>query len=55
MIKLNLDDLALDSFRVSGDEPHVAAPADDTLNFMIAKCTGCPSGCGIIANEPAIY
>ncbi|MDB4951417.1 MAG: hypothetical protein JWM27_4066 [Gemmatimonadetes bacterium] len=54
--KLNLNDLSVDSFRTTSDDPF-AAPADEP-NFLLGnnaamECTGCVSGCGIFPNDPA--
>jgi hypothetical protein len=48
--RLQIDTLIIESFTI---DPVTGVQADEP-NFMIAKCTGCPSGCGIIAQEPSI-
>ena len=45
--KIQVDNLTVDSFPTGGTQP-LSTPADEP-NFMIAECTGCVSGCGIIA------
>jgi hypothetical protein len=43
--RLQIDNLTVESFPT---EPQPMATIADEPNFMLAKCTGCMSGCGIM-------
>ena len=45
--KIQADSLTVDSFATGETQP--LSPPVGEPNFMIAECTGCMSGCGIIA------
>jgi hypothetical protein len=45
--KIQVDNLTVESFPTGGTQPITTAA--DEPNFMVGECTGCMSGCGIIA------